>query len=166
MSGIRHDRRCLVEEWRAVISYEGYYEVSSEGQVRRVGSRKTLKPNMVLGYPLVTLCVNGRQRKVGVHRLVIEAFVGPISEALEVHHKDFNRANPKLSNLEVVTVRDNHLRSAAEGRLIHKLTEQQVREIRLRRAEGDGIRSMGREYGVSHHAILDIVAKRTWAWLQ
>jgi len=42
-----------------------------------------------------------------VHRLVVESFIGPIPDGLEVNHKDLNKHNNNVSNLEIVTRREN-----------------------------------------------------------
>ena len=42
-----------------------------------------------------------------VHRLVVESFIGPIADGLEVNHKDLNKHNNNVSNLEIVTRRQN-----------------------------------------------------------
>ena len=51
---------------------------------------------------------NFRRVKVNIHRLVAEAFLGPCPNGCIVHHKDHNRRNPKLDNLEYVTLSDNN----------------------------------------------------------
>jgi hypothetical protein len=58
----------------------------------------------------VDLRNKGRRRIVNVHRLVAEHFLGPLPEGMVVHHKDGNRRNPRLENLEVVTVAENNRR--------------------------------------------------------
>jgi hypothetical protein len=104
----------LIEEWRAVVGYEGLYEVSNIGNVRsldrvtKTEGRKDreffgrdLKPStMPFGYKSLSLCKNGKSRSARVHRLVAEAF-SPNPDSLPcVNHKDFNPANNHVSNLE------------------------------------------------------------------
>ena len=110
-----------MEQWKSVIGYELYYEVSDLGNVRSL-DRKTItgawgsynkkgkllttqnRPN---GYKIITLMVGKGSKKCAlVHRLVAESFIGP-SLGLVVDHIDGDRSNNKLSNLEYVTMREN-----------------------------------------------------------
>jgi hypothetical protein len=107
----------VTEEWRDVVGLEGLYQVSSHGRVRsldRVITRKTgakqsykgklLKPALLkVGY----LYVNIRGSKA-VHRLVLEAFVGPCPEGMECRHLDGTRTNNHLSNLRWGTSSENN----------------------------------------------------------
>ena len=58
-------------------------------------------------YIEVTLSVKGVQIKKRVHRLMWEAFNGPIQDKLEINHKNLNRSDNRLANLELVTHREN-----------------------------------------------------------
>ena len=66
----------------------------------------TPRPNRT-HYLIVDLCCKGKYSKRAVHRLVWEAFNGAIEGRLEINHKDLNRANNALSNLELVTHQQN-----------------------------------------------------------
>ena len=134
------------EEWRSFVGLEGWYDVSSLGRVRSLRNRygnprvKMLKPRLARGYPSVALrSLSGdRSRPADVHRLIALAFLGPCPEDMEVNHKDFNRANSVLSNLEYVTHSENNLHAFRHGRKpvrgskvgAARLTEDQVREAR------------------------------------
>ena len=52
-------------------------------------------------------CKNGKYAKVAVHRAMWEAFVGPIPEGMEINHKNLDRADNRLDNLELLTHREN-----------------------------------------------------------
>lgn len=52
-------------------------------------------------------CKNGRYAKVAVHRAMWEAFVGPIPDGMEINHKNLDRADNRLENLELLTHREN-----------------------------------------------------------
>jgi len=105
------------EAWRPVVGYEGYYEVSDQGRVRSLDQhgvdsrgrpkfRKgvTLKPSYAgTGYPHVVL--KGKSRNV--HTLVMESFVGPRPEGMQVRHLDSNRANARADNLAYGTPAEN-----------------------------------------------------------
>ena len=104
----------LFEEWKAISNYEGFYEVSSLGRVRSLPRNGTVKRINILtrqlnkrGYPRIQLSKTGLQKTLLVHRLVAQAFLGPCAEGYEVNHKDFDRANNTLSNLEYLTHQQN-----------------------------------------------------------
>lgn len=101
------------EEWRPVVGYEGYYEVSDKGRVRslprmarRRGKGAVPVPGRLLtlqiterGYLAVKLSVGGRGVRRPVHRLVCEAWFGPRPEKAECRHLDDNKANASVENL-------------------------------------------------------------------
>lgn len=99
-----------MEEWRAVVGYEGLYEVSNLGRVRslpKYNSHKTkiMHPtvNKKQGRESVMLCLNPQSRKrISVHRLVAMAFVeNPRPDKYtEINHKDENPLNNRADNLE------------------------------------------------------------------
>ena len=110
------------EEWRPVVGYEGYYEVSNLGRVRSV-ARTILNRGIPLYlrgkvlrlrhtgsqkyYRGVCLSRNASDAFVFVHRLVLESFVGLRPAGLECNHKDGNPSNNCLDNLEWVTADRN-----------------------------------------------------------
>lgn len=104
------------EVWMPVLGYETFYEVSNFGQVKSLGrtaeqSGRTL-PERILkiqkttnGYRFVTMCKGGVAKMRMVHRIVIEAFYG--YKDLDVNHKDFDKTNNELENLEYCNRREN-----------------------------------------------------------
>ena len=66
-----------------------------------------IKPRLIKGYDIIDLCRNGKYVRRGVHRVMWEAFNGPIDGRLEINHKDLNRSNNHLDNLELVTHQQN-----------------------------------------------------------
>ena len=70
-------------------------------------SYRILKPRLVKGYDIVDLCKNGKYARHSIHRMVWEAFNGPIEGRLEINHKDLDRSNNRLENLEIVTHQQN-----------------------------------------------------------
>ena len=119
-----------IEEWRPVVGYEGSYEVSAHGRVRSVdrtvefknGVRRSfhgraIKPQPTKGGHLrVTLCLGDSRRKTRVHRLVLEAFVGPCPEGMEGCHNDGNPQNNHVDNLRWDTRGNNCLDTVKHGR--------------------------------------------------
>lgn len=113
----------MVEEWRDVKGWEGFYQASSLGRIRSVerkialcDGRERIQPSIVLkptrargSYRKVTLTKNGKTVNRSIHRLVAEAFLPKSSSDLEVNHKDGDPTNNAVSNLEWSTRRENAL---------------------------------------------------------
>lgn len=96
-----------MEIWKSISGYEDMYEISSYGRVRRSG--RILKNRMDSnGYLSVMLCKSGKPRRYRVHRLVAEAFIQNPENKYCVNHKDGNRSNPNINNLEWLTINENH----------------------------------------------------------
>lgn len=109
-----HSKGAMEEEWRDVIGYEGYYEVSNLGRIRskdrviqysdgRVVHRRSLLKSPTLSgnsYPRVGLQVNGKLTMKMVHRIVAEAFISNPNNYPIVNHKDEDKTNCQVSNLE------------------------------------------------------------------
>tara|TARA_R110000737_G_scaffold296507_1_gene303100 strand:+ start:1122 stop:1634 length:513 start_codon:yes stop_codon:yes gene_type:complete len=84
------------------------YEVSKGGEIRRVGSTKPLKLRQAdNGYLYCSIIVSGKKKSVKPHRMVMEVFVGLNKIRKEVNHKDGNKLNNKLDNLEWMTPSEN-----------------------------------------------------------
>lgn len=102
------------EEWRDVIGFEGVYSVSNLGRVRRdLNSRGVFQDKRILklaikkdGYLDVTLSRPGLRKHVKVHKLVAAAFLGNAA-GRTVNHKDGNKSNNCLENLEYLTQSEN-----------------------------------------------------------
>lgn len=103
---------------QAVIEYYGAkVEVREDGQIKNNHRCRTHRMNAD-GYPVVTIITPYGSRSVGVHILMAMAFVpndDPINKT-EVNHKDFNRANWKIENLEWISHGDNIRYSVDAGR--------------------------------------------------
>lgn len=104
----------IIEEWKSIRGYEGLYEVSSFGRVRRLyKSRmpKILKPqtNQQTKYLYVNLSKNDNRKACTIHRLVAEAFIPKPKELGKIYidHIDGSRINNNVSNLRWCTFREN-----------------------------------------------------------
>jgi hypothetical protein len=109
-------------EWKPVNGFEGYYEVSSEGNIRRIKGGSGAKLGVFLkgktgntGYHEVCLAKDGKHYWRLAHRLVAEAFIGPAGD-LTVNHKNGDKLDNRPSNLEYMTQADNNRDCVANGR--------------------------------------------------
>lgn len=112
-----------LEIWKDVVGYEGRYQVSNLGRVRNKEG-KILVPQLTrTSYYKVTL-FNGKKKGKLIHRLVMEAFVG--QSDLQVNHKDFNKVNNCLSNLEYTTPKENiqHFRKSNRPKSVFHLGKE------------------------------------------
>lgn len=171
-----------MEKWRPVVGYEGLYEVSDMGQVRRaapgrytfVGKVLRAHPN-VHGYPVVRLTKNGVQRTHPMHRLVVRAFLGERPARHEVNHMNSDRSDARLVNLEYVTRAENCKHSYAAGRghgrrwvrgerhYRTRLTPAIVRAIREHhRGNRGGYLGTAICLGITAKSVGDIVRRHTW----
>lgn len=85
------------------------YEISDTGIIRRIDTKQIIKPQEDKdGYLSISLWQSGECKRHRVHRLVLETFIGsPTGDKNEVHHKDNNRQNNSIENLEWVTRQEN-----------------------------------------------------------
>lgn len=108
------------EIWKDIPNHEGVYQASNLGNVRSMdrtifnaGSGCSYRVKGVILRPCRARngywVVNITRRTSYVHRLVCEAFFGPIPQGMTVNHKDGDKQNNALNNLEIVTYSQNHL---------------------------------------------------------
>lgn len=101
------------EVWKPVPNYVGVYEISNKGRLRglpRTDCRGRFRHGVMFipgrmsgGYAGVSLSKDGRQRSVLLHQVVARAFLGPVPRGKEVNHKDGDKMNGSVENLEYVT---------------------------------------------------------------
>lgn len=117
----------MKEMWKDIRNYEGLYQVSNIGRVKsfrkstKYGceSEYILKPYLASnGYYQVTLYDNTVKHKFSVHRLVAEAFIPNPNDYPQINHKDENRLNNEVSNLEWCTAEYNNAYGTARIRRI------------------------------------------------
>ena len=141
-----------MEIWKDIKGYEGLYQVSNLGNVKRLSvlklngryysmcKEKLIKTVVGNGYKQLTLYLNGEKSTKKVHQLVAIAFLNHIPNGMDlvVNHKDFNRLNNHIDNLEIVTSRENsnkkHLKSTSKyvGVHWHKATNKWASSIEIK----------------------------------
>ncbi|MEI5946507.1 hypothetical protein ETJ91_00555 [Bacillus albus] len=94
--------------WKDVVDYEGGYKVSTCGKVFSVRRNRCLKSYINKhGYEVCALSRNCKVKHIAVHRLVAKAFIPNPAGKPQVNHKDGNKTNNDISNLEWVTASEN-----------------------------------------------------------
>lgn len=118
----------VVEQWRDIPGYEGYYQVSSEGRVKSL-PRKVARGGNILSvngkmlragrtgknYLMVVLSKEGVGKSKEIHTLVAEAFLGPKPPGMVIRHLDGDKHNNRADNLAYGTLSDNTRDSVKHG---------------------------------------------------
>lgn len=161
----------MIETWKAVVGYEGLYEVSDHGRVRnsRNGALKSQNKDKEDNRMRVMLYREGKQKCAKVHRLVLIAFVGPNPLGYECCHNDGNPQNNMLRNLRWDTAANNQADRAKHGTsnrgeqcAAAKLTEAQALAI-INDPRKQKI--IAAEYGILQNAVSRIKSGKRWAHL-
>lgn len=154
-------RFCIVPEFTN-------YRVGDDGSVwsNWKGDWRPLNPCLGnRGYLVVALVSpQGAKRQFAVHRLVLEAFVGPCPEGLQCCHGDGVKTNNRLSNLRWDTPLGNWLDRIAYGGRV-KLNPDTVRLIR-QTAGQMGAKEAARTFGVAPSHVVNVRSRRRWRDLE
>jgi hypothetical protein len=113
----------MKEVWKDVLGYEGRYQVSNLGNILAINYKRSGKSHLINqsqthdGYFRVNLCNGARSTKkfYFVHVLVAKAFIPNPENKPQVNHKDGNKANNRIDNLEWVTSKENIAHSIKAG---------------------------------------------------
>lgn len=180
------------EVWLPVVGWEGLYEVSNRGRVRSLDRlliftrvrlkivqqcRVVRKGRMLVchgqqssGYLAVNLSREHQMSRKVVHRLVMQAFVGPGAYGEQVNHINGDKCDNRLENLEWVTPAENTRHAFALGlrftrrgyKVKYRVTPTQVKEIRCLSAEGWSLRMLVDRFDAPMSTINRIVLRQTW----
>lgn len=175
------------EVWKPIPGYEGLYEVSDQGRVKRLANTRGKSLERIrkltvnrFGYRCVGLTINGRQRIYFVHKLVMQAFVGPCPRGKNINHKNGIKSNNYLSNLEYVTQSENMKHAFAlelkqpPSNSVHpgssngraKLTNDDVRMIRKLVESGMTKKAVGERFNVAGPTIGKIIRGVSWKYIK
>jgi oligoribonuclease NrnB/cAMP/cGMP phosphodiesterase (DHH superfamily) len=154
------------QQWRQVVGYEGYYEISNQGNVRSI-DRKVIEKNTnkikelqgkdlsvansKRGYRVVNLFKDNKGTIKNVHQLVAEAFIPNLDNKPCINHKDSNRLNNHVDNLEWCTYEENNLHSIEFGDRGQAVLQLDENDIFINRFES--IREAEEKTGVQHSNI-------------
>lgn len=172
----------ITEEWKL---FNEFYMVSNFGNVKTIGRNVFQKhigdrwfPEKSVaitdngrGYKLFSTAINKKRKNYYLHRVVADLFIPNPNAFPEVNHKDANKSNNHVSNLEWVSVDMNRhhavvndLVSFGENSHYAKLTECQVIEILSIHKENPSVNrvELAKKYGVRDTAICRIIAGKRW----
>jgi len=169
------------ERFLPVLHFEDRFWISDFGRIishdHRKNTIKFLKPHLdSLGYFSTQLRMKPYNRKVRVHQLVGEHFCEmiPTTERMSWNHKDGIKTNNHYTNLEYITSRENSAHAVING--LHdikgekhphaKLTENDVRQIRLLSKTGLTHKEIGNKFGICRRQAGDIINLVNWGWLK
>lgn len=177
----------MTEEWRPVVGYEHFYDVSSLGRVRSVArlvftnnGRAWANPGRILspsgdwdGYKTIDLSAGGARKKKKVAVLVLESFIGPRPDGYLVCHGPSGMFDDSLKNVSWGTwsknMGEDKIRDGSDNRGskngMAKLGSMDVQFIRHWIKSGYECSEIAPKFNVSRQAISDIKFGRRWAWL-
>lgn len=153
-----------IEEWKVIPSLKNI-EASNFGNIRNnktgIIYSKWINKH---GYELVSLS-NQKRKHYQVHRLIMESFAG--ESEMQVNHKDFNRTNNRIDNLEYMSQLENIKYSKNNDRYIGSLnsaiiTFEIAEEIRKRIHLGEKQKDLAKEFKISPQTVCDINKRRIW----
>ena len=178
----------MTEKWKSVIGYEGYYEVSNLGRVKRLtktiscGRFRIKRKGRVLktakydksGHLSVNLSKEGVRKNHAVHRLVAKAFIPNPRNLPQVNHINNIKGDNRSVNLEWITLVGNllhgykilpaHMRNLYRGEqnLNAKVKANDVRRMRELSKQGISNAELGRVYGLDTSSVWRAVNGDTW----
>lgn len=170
----------IMEIWKNIKGYKGFYQVSNLGRVRSLDRKvkairnkkleyrrykgQILKLNLkpAIGYYSVVLQKRGYRDERSVHHIVLETFKQIKPKGKECCHGDGNKTNNKLSNLRWGTRRENAADRIRHGGQRCKLKNKDIPEIRDLKGKLSS-RKVGKFFNVNGHAISDIWTGKFWS---
>lgn len=155
------------EIWADIDGYSGLYQVSNIGRIKSLGGKSNhnsemiMKQQEILGYMSVTLTKDSVQKMYKVHRLVANAFIDNSDSKPQVNHKDGNKKNNIVSNLEWVTPSENSKHAFENGLSKIQRGKDNQRSITIERIGDNGVildeycgyREAERITGIPHNSI-------------
>jgi len=171
----------MKEEWKDIPGLGGIYQASTMGQIRAIDRKvyNYIKPGRILkpqlnttGYYIVNVVANGiREKHAYIHRLVASTFIPNPQNYAQVNHKDSNKLNNNIDNLECVSPQQNiqHFRQSKlaikydkkkERTLLNKSLNYILRHreaVIVLYAEGFNIEEVSKKLGLGRDRVTDIL---------
>ena len=163
------------------IKSQNLYTVTTDGNVWATNKQqRTLvkKDKRILkvvvakktGYGKYTICVNKKRLDVLAHRFIWIWFNGPIPKELQINHIDGDKLNNRLSNLELLSPRENTKHSikiglrntAGENNALSKLNKKDIEVIRSLRKQGLNLKQISILYSIDVSHVSSICRRRSW----
>lgn len=161
-----------MEIWKRIVGFSAY-EVSNRGRIRsmKFGEPRLMRPKVKQGNGYLEITMmrdDGARNTQLVHRLVAIAFIPRDPVRPTVNHKDGNKIDNRVTNLEWATLIENNAHSAHKRFAMNnpkramKLTAESVQQIREAHAAGEISSSISKRFAVSPAMIRNIVYGRAW----
>lgn len=179
------------EIWKNIKGYEEFYQVSNLGRIKCLNKTITynqdgreksyarkqsiMRTNQNGKYTMIILCADGHRKSMRLHRLVATHFIENPENKKEVNHKDGNKKNNSVENLEWATSKENSLHAyvnrlnlppnpKGEDHGMAKLNRFQVERMRLLKECLPIIKfkELGRLFKVSKSQAFGIIKKQSW----
>lgn len=176
----------MKEIWKDIKDYEGLYQISNLGRIkslpkikgRALTSEKILSPVIGnRGYKMIFLYKNGNKKRYSLHRLIAIAFIENKNNKPYINHKDGNKLNNSIENLEWCTCRENTMHAlniglrkyiiAPKGENVKNATLKQeeadyIRRVCIPRDKEFGINVLAKRFGVDRHTISNVLNNKTY----
>ena len=167
-----------MEIWKNIIGFENLYKISSEGKVKSLGNGKSTNPlhkeskliktNVsTRGYEKIKLFKDGKRYYFNLHRLVADNFLFNKDGKREVNHKDGNKLNNAVSNLEWVSASENQKHAYEMGLQVARKGSENAQSKQIKQLTLDGqlvrifgsIQEVTRELGFNTFGIIKCCKK-------
>ena len=146
----------MKENWQIIPLYPKY-QASEFGEIRNKDTKYILKPYLTnRGYHTVGFWVDGKKKRLSVHRLVAMTYLPNLEELPEVNHINGVKTDNRFINLQWASGSTNVLHTYRTGIHQTKLNPEMVLKVSEYRKSGKSLRAVGKILGVSHSTIWEI----------
>jgi len=166
----------IKEVWKDTPEYEGLYQASNFGEIKRYKNQYGKTVNRILkkcidqgGYFYVNLSKNNNPKTFRIHTLILRTFIGFKPVDMECRHLDGNKLNNNCDNLKYGTYQENLIDKIKHGTVPSgqkhwkaKLKENDILIIRNLIQNKISISDIAKKYNVSYYTIRDIKTKKYW----
>ena len=144
----------MIEIWKKVNGFGDKYYISNYGNIKNIKTNKLLNPKKDKdGYLEIALSNHCKKKYYRVHRLVAEYFIPNINNKPQINHKDRNKANNKVDNLEWCTNQENAIHCFKTGRKIYTRKINQYTKDLIFVKQWNSIKDASKTLKISHNNI-------------